>query len=979
MKLIGANASAAVTGADELPGKSNYFIGNDPKKWRTNVPNFAKVKYQDVYPGVDLVYYGNQGGQLEYDFVVAPGADPTAIRLALSGGLEVGSRQSAVGRGSQNQRAPQSKIQNLKSKIDADGDLLILTDGGEVRFHKPVVYQEQFTVDSSQLIVQDEKRRTTGNPKSKIQNRKFLEGHYTLDAQNHVQFQVAPYDHSKTLFIDPTLWYSTYLGGSGGDTAFGIAVDSFGNAYVAGETHSANFPLANPLQATNDASDIAFVAKFNVAGSGLVYSTYLGGSTLDAASSIAVDSPGNAYVTGFSASVDFPTVNPFQAINHSNGNAFVAKLNAAGSALVYSTFLGGSGNAHGEGDTGNGIAVDSHGSAYVTGRTFSTDFPTANAFQTTCGNCSTFASNAFVTKFNAAGSALVYSTYLGGSGGTTVASYFGDSGNAIAVDSSGNAYVTGQAESIDFPVIGNAYQASNNAGIYGTAFVTKLFSAGSFLVFSTYLGGSVLDRGYGIAVDSSENVYVTGYTASPDFPTVIPLQANYNAGVHGTAFVTKLYSQGSFLIYSTFLGGSNEDYGQGIAVDSSGNTFVTGAAESTDFPITGNAYQATNHGGYDAFVAEINAVGFPLVYSTYLGGSGDAMGQGIALDSFGNAYLAGSTYSTDFPTANPAQANNHGASDAFVAKFSTGGPALVLLPGSPLGFYAQNVDTTSLPVIETLTNPGGASLSISSIVASGGFAQTNTCRDSVPAGGRCTISITFTPTTTGANTGLITITDNAPRSPQTVALSGLGVLPVVFSPTSLSFGNQAENTTSPPQTVTLANTQSTPLAMSITTSPYFGQTNTCGGSVPAMSRCTISVTFTPSILGVEAGTLTVLNANGSLLQTVTLTGRGVLQAALSTPSVSFVAQTVGNTSPPWSVLLGNNLTTALPISITFTGADPSDFAQTNACNGSVAARSSCTISVTFTPTATGKRTATMNINDSANNSPQTLALTGTGQ
>ena len=432
MRLVGANASAAVTGAEELPGKSNYFIGNDPKKWRTNVPNYAKVKYQDVYPGVDLVYYGNQGGQLEYDFVVAPGADPETIRFALSGGLQESSRQSAVGSRAQNQTLRQSKIQNLKSKIDPSGDLVIETDGGEVRLHKPVVYQPAIS---------------NGQRTTDYGQRAPVEGHYVMQANNQVGFKVASYDHTRPLLIDPVLSYSTYLGGSFTDLGYHITVDSSGNAYVTGDTLSQNFPTANPFQATNKATPTtsnptAFVAKLNSTGSALVYSTYLGGSNEDVGTGIAVDSSGNAYVTGYTTSTNFPTVNPLQVSNGGGYDAFVSKLNAAGSALTYSTYLGGSNE-----DVGTGIAVDSSSNAYVTGYTSSTDFPTVSPLQASYGGGNL---DAFVAKFDAAGSALIYSTYLGG-GGT-------DRGYGIAIDSSANAYVTGETISNNFPTTPGAFQ-----------------------------------------------------------------------------------------------------------------------------------------------------------------------------------------------------------------------------------------------------------------------------------------------------------------------------------------------------------------------------------------------------------------------------------------------------------------------------------------------------------------------------------------
>jgi hypothetical protein len=860
MRLVGANAKAAVTGADELPGKSNYFIGNDPKKWRTNVPNYAKVKYQNVYPGVDLVYYGNRSGQLEYDFVVAPGADPGVIAMDVAAGLSrhadvaAGlSRHSDVGAGLV--PAHEGHPQGVPLRIAADGDLLVKTDGGEVRFHRPVVYQPAI----------NKAQRTTDKGQ-----RASVDGEYVLQANSQVGFRVASYDHSKPLFIDPALSYSTYLGGSNWDQAYAIAVDSSGNAYVTGYTVSSDFPTENPIQATCDGcnpstnNSDAFVAKLDATGSSLVYSTYLGGNGQDFGDGIAVDSSGNAYVTGYTSSTDFPTANPLQASLGGSAaqNAFVSKLNAAGSALVYSTYLGGSHH-----DTGTGIAVDSSGDAYLTGTTSSTDFPTTpGAFQTIPQGA-----GSFVAKLNAAGSALDYSTFLGPS-----------SPAGIAVDSSGNAYVTGGTDSGDFPTV-NPLQATNHGGL-SDAFVSELNAAGSALVYSTYLGGSGFDFGYGIAVDSSGNAYITGATISTDFPTVSPYQGICGGCYKGDgdAFVAKLNAGGSALVYSTYLGGSNNDGGSGIAVDPSGNAYLTGFTTSYDFP-TINPIQATcgSCGGYStAFVARLNSAGSGLTYSTYLGGSSNDFGQGIALDSYGSAYVTGATFSSDFPTVNALQPTNHGGYDAFVAKISlTDGVPSVSLSPVGLTFEPQDVGATSGSQRVTLTNPGNGALNVTSIVASGDFDQTNNCGTSVRAGGgNCTISVTFTPTAILTRTGAITITDNAPNSPQTITLSGLGLLPVVCLPNSLIFPSTVEFTTSHTQTVTCTNTLNTNVKFSrITTNlSDFGVTNsgTCSTSSPLLpgGHCTIVVTFTPSSVGLEEGTLTITDSANS--QSVSLSARG---------------------------------------------------------------------------------------------------------
>ncbi|MFZ0823455.1 MAG: SBBP repeat-containing protein, partial [Terriglobales bacterium] len=433
----------------------------------------------------------------------------------------------------------------------------------------------------------------------------------------------------------------------------------------------------------------AFVAKLNPSGSALVYSTYLGGIENDAVLGIAVNSSGNAYVAGWTASTNFPTMNPLQAVyGGGSSNAFVANLNPSGSALVYSTYLGGS-----CADSGSGIAVDSSGNAYVTGSTCSTNFPTMNPLQ--AANAGGY--DAFVAEINPSGSALVYSTYLGGSGD--------DPGTGIAVDGSGNAYVTGQTNSTNFPTM-NPLQAAN-AGGNDDAFVAKLNASGSALIYSTYLGGSGADGGTGIAVDSSDNAYVTGYTASTDFPTMNPLQAAYGGGGYDT-FVAEINPSGSALVYSTYLGGSGVDHGSGIAVDSTGNAYVTGYTASTDFP-TMNPLQAAYGGGSDdAFVAKLNPLGSALVYSTYLGGSHDDDGLGIAVDSSGNAYATGQTNSTDFPTMNPLQPTNGGGYDVFVAKIgSLLSSATTIASSSNPSNFGQSVTFTATVTTSGSKTPTG--------------------------------------------------------------------------------------------------------------------------------------------------------------------------------------------------------------------------------------------------------------------------------
>jgi hypothetical protein len=646
MRLAGANPRPQLAGLELLPGTSNYFIGSDPRQWRRDVPSYARVKYAGVYPGIDLVYYGNQR-QLEYDLLVAPHADPRRITLAFDG------------------------VRALS--LDADGNLILQTAGGEIAQHKPVIYQD---IDGT---------------------RQKVDGRYVLRANHSVGFDIDGYDTTEPLVIDPVLSYSTYLGGTGNDIGHAIAVDAAGNAYVTGVTTSTNFPGASTslIQSASTGSNDVFVTKLNPSGSALVYSTYLGGSNGEIGYAIAVDGAGNAYVTGETdsgtqtlSSIPFPTVGAFDSTYNGGGDAFVTKINASGNALVYSTFLGGGGN-----ERGYGIAVDSAGSAYVTGHTSSDNassggpaggFPTVGALQ--ANNASLGNSDAFVTKFSAAGNALVYSTYLGGNG-----SEFSIDGGAIAVDSDGNAYVGGTTRSSNFPGASSSTIQPAWSGTTGRSdgFVVKLNAAGSALLYSTYLGGTTDDSVNGIAIDGARNAYVVGSTESPNnFPTASPLQAA-KGGTGFDAFVTKINAAGTALVYSTYLGGSDGENAYAVAVDASGNAFVSGWTASSNFP-TVAPLQAAAAGSGDAFISEVNAAGNALVYSTYFGAqSGTEHAYGIGLDGAGVAYVTGDTNSTNFPTASPLQATRSGSigTDAFVARI-IGNPPFMSIDRVSLNFAA---------------------------------------------------------------------------------------------------------------------------------------------------------------------------------------------------------------------------------------------------------------------------------------------------
>jgi hypothetical protein len=815
MKLLNTNPKTEVSGQDELPGKSNYFIGNDPKKWHTNVRQFAKVRYENVYPGVDLVYYGNQQ-ELEYDFVLQPGASPQAIRLGIAG----------------------AKRLHLEH-----GDLVLTSAGGDVHLRSPHIYQEANGV------------------------RHEVRGRYLIKSKNEVGFEVATYDRRRALVIDPVLAYSTYLGGSSRDGAYAIAVDSEGNAYVTGVTNSTDFPTTpGALQKTCCG---AFVTKINPGGVGLVYSTYLGGTNIGYG--IAIDTAGNAYVTGSTRSTDFPTVNAIQPTFGGVEDGFLTKINAAGSALVYSTYLGGS-----DFDWSQGVAVDTAGNAYVTGITASPDFPTANAIQPNHGAEKYW--NAFVTKINASGNAFVYSTYLSGSSS--------DWGEGIAADTAGNAYVTGSASSTDFPTTANALQRTKHGG--GDAFVTKFNANGSAFVYSTYLGGSWADFGVSIAVDSAGNAYVTGPTSSTDFPTANAIQPAF--GGVWDAFVTKINASGTALVYSTYLGGSDSDMyvsdgGKGgIAIDTAGNAYVTGTTRSTDFP-TVNAIQPAKRGLEDVFVTMVNSDGSALVYSTYLGGYSHDYAGGIAASGAGSAYLAGDTYSKNFPTTLGAyqqskHVGTHNYYDAFVTRIAP--QTFVLVSPSKLGYASQTLGTTSISKGITLINTGTNSLTINKIYLAGpnagDFAETSFCPATLAPGAFCDISVTFTPTDKNTRKGLLVISDSDPASPQGAVLTGTGTF-VSLSAKSLALGKVPVGTTSPPKTVTLTNVGSSQLnfagiGITGTNAGDFSETNTCGTSIEPNASCTITVKFSPTATGTRKASVSIYDDGGGSPQKVGLGGTG---------------------------------------------------------------------------------------------------------
>ncbi len=997
LQLLGANTHATVSGADELPGKANYFLGNDPKQWRTDIPTYAKVRYQNVYPGVDLVYYGEQGGKLEYDFVVAPGADAGAIALEFA----------AEG--------------HTALRITPEGDLVVKLHGGEARFQKPVLYQE------AQARVRGKTPGIRGL-KPSAENRLPVEGHYALDSQNHVHFVVGAYDHHRPLVIDPVLIYATYIGGTGGDIGYAIAVNSTGSipyeAYIAGYTGSSNFPTTSGAAYTASGGDgDCFVSEINNAGTTLIFSSYLGGSGIDACTALSLSSTGTIFVTGYTASTNFPvkaptgigTSLPFQQIyGGGTDDAFITEFAATGDTLVYSTYLGGSGL-----DEGNGIASDSSGNAYVTGFTQSSNFPvTSGAFQPSLNG----SENAFITKMNSEGETLLYSTYLGGSRT--------DQGQSIQIDnaSTPDMYVAGYTFSPDFPTV-SPIQPS--LGGQANAFVAELNGAGTALTFSTFLGGAEVDEAYGLALDSSNNIYVAGTTTSTNFPTT---SGAFQTALNGPedAFVAKLNAGGASLAYSTYLGGSGTDEGYAIAVSSSGNAFVTGLTESSDFP-TANPVQAVLGGSTtslqdcgatssgtpiicpDAFITQLNSTGTALVYSTYLGGSGYDTGQAITLDNTGDPYITGTTVSTNFPVAVP-NANIYAppykttltgsAGNAYFAKIDVAdNPQISILPGT-VNFGSQTINITSTVQQVYVVNPSTAPLIITNIQAnpvndSSTVFQvtepaTGGCLGTLPPNGAsCYFGVTFTPNAATSQSTSLYFTDNAGGTAgvqQYITLTGTGsttATSAAVQPSSLSFTNQAIGTTSAAQIVTITNTGTLPLAISsfsLGTSLDFtyvnpttaGTTNTAPGcesvsntlaapntATPGQyTSCFIYVYFTPTATGTRNATLQVTdNASGSP-QDVALTGIAVADFSLSSPSGALTL--IGDTSTTFTIEAN---------------APPGSF------NGTIAlacsANTTCTFNPTtiFTPSANGSNagtTTTMTVSNLTSSLPNPYPFVVTG-
>ncbi len=989
MQLVGGSPAAKFEGLDPLPGKVNYYMGNDPSRWHTGVPTYAKVRYQGAYPGVDLVYYGNQG-ELEYDFEVAPGADPTIIRLAIA--VEDAAAEAARPGGRRGCLAQDAAARSGRLKIDSHGDLVVRLDRGEVRFRKPVIYQPP---NDGGLGSDDEGKQTTADTGFRFHGAKRIEGHYVLRGRHEVGFEIAAYDRSRPLVIDPVLAYSTYTNLNGqGVGAAGIGIDGSGNAYILGGSGAGT-------------TTEAVVLALNPQGNQIVYTTYLSPTGTFGPSAIAVDPQGDAYITGAGAPGFPTTAGAYQATCPSICNTpFAAKFSPTGT-LTYATFLGPSNAAS------DAIAIDPSGDTYITGTIASDDLPAVNAFQpqfagSLCSGCS----NAFVQKLNPTGSQLLYSTYLGGGFGSY--GYDTANGSGIAVDSAGSAYVVGVTQSPLFPVK-NALQSTQLAYVGGDAFLTKFTPDGSALVYSTYLGGSggMLygeaegDTAVAVAVDASGDAYVTGDAVSPDFPVTMNAfkascyESALEACVAPQVYLLKVDPNGASLLYSTLIGVGTV---ANLALDSSGDAWATGTTSSNYFPVLQpiesnlqqNAYPTSNA---DAFVTRLNSSGMPT-FSTYLGGGfSSANGVGVAADNSGNAYVAGSMgvgndTPIDFPIVNPVPGTQGAAQfyypgALFAAKISpAAGPAISLSPWYTSILALRDVSSSPLTINSITTS--------STLVLEGG-----TCGSSLPPGGGCML-IVYPQNAQNPASGTLTISSNAPGSPQTfnIGYSQIGTNQVFVSRNNLEFPVQLVGSSSAAQTVTLTNLyypnpvgitniEVSPPDPSAGVSGDFTQTSNCPASLAPGASCTITLQYEPTAGtdGPEYGQLQIIIDTAPTNYTIYLTGIRSSESLVTytqstqyetfTPSVQFGMQYVGATPLPRVLALTNaDVQPITPSGFTVTG----PFTQTNNCSGPLASHAGCRVAISFVPTGNSPNvTGTLTVNSGGQGGPLTVNLAATGE
>lgn len=1010
VELLHANRTASAEGVDLLPGKSNYFIGRESKKWISGIPQFGKVRFKSVYPGIDLVYYGGDKG-LEYDFVLSAGADSRQLLFQLTGAD--------------------------KTELDDSGGLSVRVGNGTVKLSRPTIYQEKLGV------------------------RHEVAGHFILLASNEVGLSIGDYDHTRPLVVDPVLSYSTLIAANGSTQVQGVAVDPQGDVLIAGTTFATNYPVVNAFQSTNRGTTNVFVTKLNAAGNAILYSTYIGSSGFDNGRAIAVDSSGSAYITGNIGAADFPTTQgAFMTTCPGVCNTpFISKFLSDGT-LAFSTFMGGSNSA------ARAIAVDSAGEAYIAGSTASNDLPTTpGAFEPAYpGLICTTCSNAFVEKLNASGTGLVYSTYFGadpGSGfppstsgnsialdaagsaylvGTTSAIPLknpmeaGNAGNAFfakfspdgsslvyssflggggdvatgaAVDSFGNLHIVGTSTSCQFPLTLNAWSTDCvPSQLTQKIFVTTLASSGTQMLFSTFLDDGLSQ---GVSVDSKGNTYVTGTASSNNFPLLDAIQDGQSAGSASfvsSGFVTELDLTGKIL-FSTYIGqtgGGTQT--AGIAVDRTGRIYLAGAGQG-DFPllhpIPSQMFQSPNGALFVARISPANVPQFSL---------SPRVSPTLALRNVSSVPLTISsiTTSANFTSAGDCEgtlapgtgctllligkADNKSSGTVTIASNASANPETFTIHKSPNGdslganlaispmfvqFPPQFMGSTSAAKQVVITNSGLLPAAINSIfvIQPADFTEVNDCPGLLQPFSHCTVNITYTPTT-ASDSAQLGILHDPSQFRDTVFLDGSASKSAILASTpQVNFGTQFVGATPLARIVNFTNTSTFPASVTgLATTKGFTQVNTCTAPLAPQAECRVAVSYIPATNESPTGKLTASNLGPGGQQVVTLFGTGrILSDLAASPMPLNIFATLGQPAAG-EVTLTN--TSAIPMNLTSLKVS-GPFTQSNNCNAILAGGASCTLTVNFDPLKAGTFNGTVAIAHSGVGSPQVVPIVGSAR
>ena len=979
---LGANRKAEPRGVDRDGSESNYFIGKDPKKWRRHVRHYDRVQLSGLYPGIDLVYHGAQK-QVEFDYVVGPHVDPSAIRVGISGPSIVG--------------------------LDPSGQLSISSSGDKMLLLPPVAYQE------------------------KDGKREVVEAHYALADSHQFSFRLGKYDASRPLIIDPVLVFAVSFGPNVNDTIVSdVTLDVSGNIYVTGTTCETNYPTTSGVfqpaggNITSQACNDAIVTKLDPAASTLIYSTYIGGQTsVDFGSRLLVNAAGAVTVVGTTASTDFPTTaGVFQPqakggtcnysvnlLNQACSDGFLLKLSADGSSLQYSTLFGGTRE-----EIPLALVQDAEGDTYVAGQTNSPDFPMAGSpFQNTyggagdCQNSMVPCGDVFIAKFNSTATQLLASTYIGGPETDFAA--------GMALDSAGDVYITGSSYSTNYPTTTGSFQPTHAGSTDNRdAILSKLDSNLHTLQYSTFLGGTDDDIAFAIRVDSTGAAYITGSTLSSNFPTSTgAFQTTYKGpdpttttcgstlddGILaqpdcGDVFVAKIDPSkpaASQLVFSTFLGGSNSDFAYDLALDSQKNVWVVGDSSSPDFPYTSDAYFKPLGGAL--FLLEIKNDGTQLLFSTGLSVGGGGLALGINIDSDDNVSVAGQGMIS--PTPGTYSFGNPG--QVFVEKYSTGtAQPGVQLSATMLNFTGvTNAVGAPQSVILTNSGTGPLHLAISLLKGTTGnplvFAESDGCPATLAPQGNCTIQVTYLPTTPGGDGSTVQILDDAPGAPHTIQLSASNALTTStsFVPATLSFPGQQPGVTSPAQTAALNSDSagaSNSFAMN-TGAPVLSGPNAPEFTVvdssqclPKTNGCSVTVTFTPaaSATGTRTATITVPTTAPNSPHALALTGTVSTGPFAVLTTGALQATTVGQTLSSELFVKNTGGGTLNVSAINVTGANASDLVvSTGSCGPALtlAPQTNCFANLAFKPTAPGNRTATVTLVDNET-TPASLTLNAIG-